>query len=131
MNAIFAPVLLPTEIKDADNRTQNSLLLVHLARRAYRVEHHEYPATLKTLVPDYLPCVPADPFALADPLRYKRVGGKYVLYSIGPDGRDDGGRPIFDAKKIPPDAWHTFDPRYTVEQKGQGDIVAGLNTNSH
>jgi hypothetical protein len=31
-----------------------------------------------------------DPFA-GDPMKYRRKAGGYVLYSVGPDGSDDGG----------------------------------------
>ena len=68
-----------------------------LALRAYRLEHGAYPATLAALTPAYLKQIPNDPFAASGPLHYKRQGSKYVLYSIGPDGKDDGGKPIFDA----------------------------------
>lgn len=79
---------------EARNRTLNALLLASLALRAYKLEHGSYPPTLKALVPIYIRHVPADSFAAAGPLRFKRVGSSYVLYSVGPDGRDDKGRPI-------------------------------------
>ena len=111
--------------------TENALLSVTLALRAFRLEHGAYPKALQELTPFYLHSVPDDPFALSGPLHYRRTGTRYVLYSIGPDGKDDGGKPIFDAKKSPPVARLPFDPRYTVEQKRQSDIVAGLNTYFH
>ena len=60
-------------------------------------------------------------------MHYKRIGSKYVLYSIGPDGKDDGGRPIFDSSKPPPPAGSERDYRYKVEQNSSGDVVAGVN----
>jgi hypothetical protein len=35
-------------------------------------------------------CLPADPYD-GKPLRFKRLSAGYVVYSIGSDGRDDGG----------------------------------------
>ena len=49
--------------------------------------------TLDALVPRYLEQVPADPFSPKQGLRYKRVDGRFMLYSVGPDGTDDGGSP--------------------------------------
>ncbi|HYT62086.1 MAG TPA: hypothetical protein VEL06_18040 [Haliangiales bacterium] len=39
----------------------------------------------------FLPAVPLDPFDGA-PLRYKQLSKGCVVYSIGPDGRDNGGK---------------------------------------
>ena len=44
------------------------------------------------LVPDFLPRVPLDPFS-GRPLRLKRDGAGAVVYSVGRDLKDDGGRP--------------------------------------
>jgi hypothetical protein len=48
------------------------------------------PARLEDLTPEYLPRVPADPFD-GKPLRLKRDGKDVIVYSVGPDGQDDGG----------------------------------------
>ena len=48
---------------------------------------------LADLVPDYLSEVPQDPFS-GKPLLYRRNAKGYVLYSVGLDGRDDGGQPM-------------------------------------
>jgi hypothetical protein len=101
-------------LKAADNR----LLAATLALRAYRLEHGRYPATLQALTPRYLPAVPGDPFSPA-PLLYRSQCKGYVLYSIGPDGKDDGGTPAFDKRNR--------DMPYLVGKSSQGDIVAGIN----
>lgn len=111
---------------DADAEAQNALLMTALALRAYRIEHGTYPTTLGALTPDCLSRVPDDPFALAGSLRYKRVGAKYVLYSVGPDGKDDGGKPIFDASMPTPKPGER-DIRYRAQVSSKGDIVAGVN----
>jgi hypothetical protein len=71
---------------------QDEMFVAALALQAWRAEHGRYPETLDALVPDILEAAPADPFAGA-PLKYRRDGETYVLYSVGPDGRDDGGEP--------------------------------------
>ena len=42
------------------------------------------------LVSALLPAVPSDEFT-GEPYVYRRVAEDYVLYSVGPNGRDDGG----------------------------------------
>jgi len=72
-------------------RMEFDLTRVALALAAYRAEKEEYPAALTKLVPGYLPALPEDLFT-CKPLRYRRVGNGYVLYSAGPNMKDDGGR---------------------------------------
>ncbi|MBX3120268.1 MAG: hypothetical protein KF784_14480 [Fimbriimonadaceae bacterium] len=68
------------------------LLLVHiLALELYKREHGEYPAKLSELTPEILKIGYADPFGLGKPLAYRRDGDKFVLFSVGPDGIDNGG----------------------------------------
>jgi hypothetical protein len=74
--------------------TRNALFLLEFALRAYRLQHGNYPQTLSKLVPGYLQKIPDDPFAAHSPLKYKRNETAYILYSIGPDGKDDGGKEI-------------------------------------
>nr|CAA9299501.1 hypothetical protein AVDCRST_MAG63-5072 [uncultured Armatimonadetes bacterium] len=104
-------------------RVQEALLTTHLVLLAYRAERGTYPASLDALVRDgYLARVPDDPFAPSGPLRYRRVSDtRCVLYSVGPDGRDDGGTAIDD-----PAAGGS--KRHRVEVDSRGDIVARVNT---
>ena len=69
-----------------------SLLTLELNLRCYRAEHGKPPATLDELVPRYLKTLPADPFT-GKPLIYRLQGTNWLLYSVGPDGVDDGGKP--------------------------------------
>jgi hypothetical protein len=62
-----------------------------LAVERFRLATDRLPKKLSELVPQLLPAVPLDPFDGA-PLRYKPLVNGYVVYSIGPDGRDDGGK---------------------------------------
>lgn len=74
--------------------TQLSLLLLRFALRAYRVEKGAYPTKLNQLAPTYLNTIPLDPFGNGTPLGYRKQGDSYLLWSIGPDGKDDKGKPI-------------------------------------
>lgn len=76
------------------SQAQSALLEVALALRSYRLRHGAWPETLHALTPTILPALPGDPFELDGPLLFQRqdIEGKTVLlYSIGPDGLDDGG----------------------------------------
>ncbi len=100
---------------DTKSRTQNNLLMVALALRAYKMEHEKYPAALTELAPEYLEQIPNDPFSLKKAFPYSLQGEQYSLYSIGPDGEDNGGAPVADAK--------TTNEQYD----SKGDIVGGVN----
>jgi hypothetical protein len=68
------------------------LLIVAIALERYRGKHGNYPAMLTSLVPEFLKTVPAD-FMDGKPLRYHLTDdGHFVLYSVGPDCVDNGGR---------------------------------------
>lgn len=60
------------------------------ALAAYHVDHDSYPEALADLAPKYLMKIPKDTFA-DDEFRYGRHEDGYLLYSIGINGRDDGG----------------------------------------
>jgi hypothetical protein len=62
-----------------------------LALAAYRATHSVYPSRVSdaTALLGFAPA--PDPFT-GRPLVYRRVGAGYQLRSVGPNGRDDGGR---------------------------------------
>jgi hypothetical protein len=58
----------------------------------FRRDKGFYPESLDQLTPDYLTQTPLDPFS-GEPLKYTRKSiDNYLLYSIGNDGKDNGGR---------------------------------------
>jgi len=101
-------------------------LETQLALRAYFLNHHAYPQSLTQLTPSYIPSVPVDPFSNGNQLTYKLNDTHYLLYSVGPDATDDGGKPI-DNKGLDKYmlARQIHDPTYNPAAKG--DIVAGVN----
>jgi hypothetical protein len=78
-------------------RAQQVQTAAALAR--YRRAHGKLPAQLNDLVSEYLPSVPRDPMD-GSALRYRPdPEGSYLLWSIGSDRKDDGGKS--DASKDP------------------------------
>ncbi|MGI8978685.1 MAG: hypothetical protein ACR2FY_05635 [Pirellulaceae bacterium] len=67
------------------------LMETRLALELYRREHGQWPLGLQDLAPKYLTAIPADPFSRST-LIYRRQDESFLLYSVGPDGRDNGGR---------------------------------------
>ena len=65
-----------------------------LAVAAYASVHGVPPASLAALVPTYLPVAPIDPWD-GKPLRYA-AGPPARVWSVGRDGKDDGGTPSSD-----------------------------------
>ena len=72
---------------------QRDATLVALGLELFHRQHGSWPKKLDELVPDLLPAVPSDRFT-GGPLLYRIVDGRPLLYSAGPDKKDDGGRPI-------------------------------------
>ncbi len=70
------------------------LLIVETALRAHQLERGAPPERLEQLIPEFLSELPVDPFDVGGrPFRYRRSDDRYVLYSVGTDGKDNRGRP--------------------------------------
>ncbi|MBD3176857.1 MAG: hypothetical protein GF320_16885 [Armatimonadia bacterium] len=74
-----------------EHEAQVASLAVLCGLRLYAMDHGEMPESLDALVPDYLPEMPLDPFT-GEPLIYHPPAEGLALYSVGPDGQDDGGQ---------------------------------------
>jgi len=66
-------------------------LAAAVAAERYRRLHGEWPQSLVQLTPDLLAAVPDDPFT-GGPLLYRRLPDGVVIYSVGQDGEDNGGK---------------------------------------
>jgi hypothetical protein len=75
-----------------EQQRQVYLDLVNLAfgLAGYRCDHGNYPTRLAQLCPEYIDELPLDAFG-GDDLHYQREEAGYLLYSAGPNMRDDGG----------------------------------------
>lgn len=75
-------------------RARQVMLELTLCLQIYRRENGVFPATLPALVGRDLAELPVDPFGKGEPIRYRLDLPKdgATLWSIGPDGTDDGGQ---------------------------------------
>ena len=102
--AFVAKVLLPKALgPETDAEREERLVAVFgqvgLALERFRADEGKYPEGLGELLPSYLSAVPSDPWSPSEkPLNYvvrgrleDSQGGSVLLYSVGPDGVDDGG----------------------------------------
>ncbi|MDB6116258.1 MAG: hypothetical protein JWO08_39 [Verrucomicrobiaceae bacterium] len=72
------------------------------ALERYFIKNGSYPEDLSKLVPEFLSAMPTDPMN-GRPMHYQRTGDRYKLWTVGPDGDDDGGT-------VEPG--HSDDPRF-------------------
>lgn len=70
-----------------------------LACKVYRNTNGRYPERLEALVPSVLTEVPLDPFT-GKPLLYRLSGDELLIYSVGSNGRDDGGRQTYQITQL-------------------------------
>ena len=70
-------------------------VLIGIALELFRRNEGHWPATLAELSPHYVPQVPVDRFT-GGSLHYKIVDDRPVVYSVGADHLDDGGRGVVD-----------------------------------
>ena len=72
-------------------RMQHATALVAIAATKFRIAHDGLPDKAASLVPDFLPSLPKDAFLTESRLRYSNKDGGVAIYSVGPNGKDDGG----------------------------------------
>ncbi len=109
------PLFKKSGFNYARRETLESSLLLRLALRAYRLETGSYPDTLAQLAPKYLAQVPRDAFGRGEAMRYRKSSDSYLAWSIGSDGRDDGGKSITTRTPV--------SKRLTVMTYSLGDVV--------
>jgi hypothetical protein len=77
------------------NQTSATEAAIACAMERYRLAHGEYPETLNALTPRFIAKLPHD--AVGQPFKYRRTDdGKFLLYSVGWNETDDGGKATFD-----------------------------------
>jgi hypothetical protein len=84
-------MLKKAEAKHNFTVARRRLLMTELALRCYQSEHGRGPERLDQLAPKYLQQIPTDPFS-EQTLIYRAQGTNWLLYSVGPDGVDEGGK---------------------------------------
>lgn len=76
-----------------------ALLETALAVRMHRLTRGAYPDRLAATDRRWLPAIPRDQWDQSVVCRMR--DGRPILYSLGPDGRDDGGQPIASESRSP------------------------------
>ena len=90
---VFMPALGKVNQIAYRYKLQAEALITVTALFRYRQDKNQYPKNLEELVTaDYLKKLPMDCFS-NKPLVYKKTGDDFLLYSYGPDRKDDGGKP--------------------------------------
>jgi hypothetical protein len=73
-------------------QSQVDLARIACALERFHLAHGNYPETLDALAPPFIAQLPHD-LINGQPLHYRRTDdGKFILYSIGWDEKDDGGK---------------------------------------
>jgi hypothetical protein len=98
-----AATLLPSVMKRDSSIANIDLCRIALALKAYEYQRHAYPATLGELKATIHWTIPKDPFSGKNYV-YHRQGEGFIIYSLGENMKDDGGRPEYDPQgKYRPD----------------------------
>jgi hypothetical protein len=91
MFAMLAPATGKAINKTARAETVVKLAIAACALERYRLAQGEYPERLEQLAPKFATSAPFDPM-VSRPFRYQRTDdGWFLLYSVGLNGKDDGG----------------------------------------
>jgi hypothetical protein len=79
-------------LKTATTQTDVDEVMVACALERYRLAEGQYPESLDALIPRFAATLPHD-IINGQPLHYRRTSdGKFVLYSVGWNGTDNGGK---------------------------------------
>lgn len=107
------------------------LVVTAIALKRHQLRHNNLPATLAELVPEFLPAVPIDP-ADGQPLRYRLNGdGTFHLYSVGKDGRDNGGDPQNPNEKSSSKSWQMGRDWVWPQPAMESDLTTLRDANPH
>jgi len=89
---LFMPAYSQMNVAVWRSEARRNIAGVLLAATRYRLATGALPESLDSLVPDYLPSAPADVFAQDNAtLKLVSTNTDWTVYSIGDNGRDDGG----------------------------------------
>ena len=105
-------LVVPATAKSANRafraQTHCEIVVAAAALKRYHMRHKKYPSSLDELVPEFVARTPID-WMDGKPLRYRLDGSQFVLWSVGPNGRDDRGTskstPNFSWMFGPDDVW--------------------------
>lgn len=90
--AMLLPALDKIPLKAATVQTAADQAALACALERYRLANGQYPEKLDMLAPHFLEKIPNDVIS-GEPLKYRRTDdGQFILYSLGWNEKDDGGR---------------------------------------
>ncbi|MFA7333296.1 MAG: hypothetical protein WC130_03285 [Kiritimatiellia bacterium] len=72
---------------------------VGLGLKLFKQKNGAYPETLDNLAPEFIDAIPLDPFT-GKALIYRKAEAGFILYSLGPNQRDDNGTPRPTGKNV-------------------------------
>jgi hypothetical protein len=99
MTSIIVPALQRYLERVVMDEATRATALTGIAIARYQLDHgRAFPAKLDALVPQYMDDVPLDPFD-GHPLRLVVRDNEALIYSIGPDLKDEGGVPFDEQKR--------------------------------
>ncbi|MDB6125000.1 MAG: hypothetical protein JWQ71_3993 [Pedosphaera sp.] len=85
------PAISKATMKMAHAQSTADEAALACALERYRLAHHQLPASLDELKPQFITQIPSDVFS-GEPIKYRRIDEThFVLYSIGWNQKDDGG----------------------------------------
>jgi hypothetical protein len=89
--------------------TERELTVTAVALKRFQLRHSRPAPDLAALVPEFLSTLPYDPMS-GKPLSYRlNADGTFVLYSVGEDGKDDGGDSSVARSEAPRNMWRGRD----------------------
>ncbi len=106
---VFSMISIPNFMRVPEspvrNETMRRFCMVAIALKRHQLLHGTLSSTLSELTPEFLPAVPIDPMD-GQSMRYQlKSDGSYLLYSVGMNGKDEGGDPAVDKAKKGADIW--------------------------
>jgi hypothetical protein len=88
---MLVPAFLQVATASLSSRARLRCASAALGCERFRLARGRWPATLEELVPEFLKRPPIDPFD-GKPIRFRCERDQVLVYSVGADRRDDGGR---------------------------------------
>ncbi|MGB0578435.1 MAG: hypothetical protein ACPGVU_01920 [Limisphaerales bacterium] len=96
--ALMFPAVTKALQRYAEGQAEIDQVRLACAIEQYRNKHQNIPSILTDLVPEFLPELPHDPVN-GDNYVYHTSGDDYVIYSLGADTKDNGGKIEWKEKK--------------------------------
>jgi hypothetical protein len=121
-------------LETVQTETKRRLAVCAIALKRYQLKHGRFPTRLDALVPAFVATVPVDPMNGAPLGYFLNRDGMFTLYSVGEDGKDEGGDPsaVTSATGSPaPAAPRAWPGRDTVWPWPAGNVQQVASTAEH